>query len=230
MGERQAGDLIITASTIITMDPATPRAAHSHPFLSGVVTQPPAYWIAPYVGYPGWDDVAALFRKLQAEQPAGTTLVFNGQDRLLQQVAEPDNTVLDAFFPDRPVAVFDNSGHEVYFNSAAIAFLGWQDGAPPDPGGAGFGRHPDGMSNGMSNGRGYETAAVMAVAAPCWSGPSASCFCGGTNPRPGARPLVPLIPPTVHRQLELADQPVGERLIVEPDQGDRLRALAHVDA
>ena len=98
------GDLIITASTIITMNPAEPRAtavavdtaagtitavgslplcravapdaaerdlgdtvlmpgfieAHNHPFLSGVVTQPPAYWIAPYVGYPGWNDVAAL--------------------------------------------------------------------------------------------------------------------------------------------------------------------------
>ena len=201
-----AGDLIITASTIITMDPATPRAtavvvdsgagtitavgsaaqcraaapgaaevdlgdtvlmpgfveAHSHPFLSGVVTQAPAYWIAPYVGYPGWDDVAALFRKLQAEQPAGATLVFNGLDRMLQQVAEPDNTVLDAFFPDRPVAVFDNSGHEVYFNSAAITFLGWQDGAPPDPEGASFGRNADGTSNG----RAYETAALMAVAAP----------------------------------------------------------------
>ena len=88
--------------------------------------------------------------------------MFNGLDRMLQQVAEPDNTVLDAFFPDRPVAVFDNSGHEVYFNSAAIAFLGWTDGAPPDPEGASFGRNADGTSNG----RAYETAAVMAVAAP----------------------------------------------------------------
>src|SRR4029077_20591485 len=69
--------------------------AHSHPFLSGVVTQPPAYCIAPYVGYPAWDDVAALFSRLQAEQPAGRTLIFNGLDRLLQQVAEPDNTLLD---------------------------------------------------------------------------------------------------------------------------------------
>jgi len=170
-----AGDLIISASSIITMNPAAPRAAavavdttngtivavgslaqcrasaaggterdlgdtvlmpgfieaHSHPFLSGVVTQPPAYWIAPYVGYPGGDDVAALFRKVQAEQPAGATVMFNGLDRLLQQVAEPDNTTLDAFFPNRPVAVFDNSGHEVYFNSAAIAFLGWAAAAPP---------------------------------------------------------------------------------------------------
>jgi len=136
--------------------------AHSHPFLSGVVTQSPAYWIAPYVGYPEWEDVAALFRKVQAEQPAGATVMFNGLDRLLQQVPEPDNTVLDVFFPDRPAAVFDNSGHEVYFNSAAITSLGWTSAAPPDPEGARFGRNEDGASNG----RAYETAAVMAVAAP----------------------------------------------------------------
>ena len=200
------GDLIITASTIITMNPAEPRAtavavdtaagtitavgslpqcravapdaaerdlgdtvlmpgfieAHNHPFLSGVVTQPPAYWIAPYVGYPGWNDVAALFRKIQAEKPAGAPVMFNGLDRLLQQVAEPTNTTLDAYFPDRPVAVLDNSGHEVYFNSAAITFLGWTAGPPPDPEGARFGRNADGTSNG----RAYETAGVLAVAGP----------------------------------------------------------------
>jgi predicted amidohydrolase YtcJ len=103
-----------------------------------------------------------LFRKVQAEQPAGATVMFNGLDRLLQQVPEPDNTVLDVFFPDRPAAVFDNSGHEVYFNSAAITSLGWTSAAPPDPEGARFGRNEDGASNG----RAYETAAVMAVAAP----------------------------------------------------------------
>lgn len=201
-----AGDLIITASAIITMDPALPRAdavavdtaagtiaavgslahcraaapgaaerdlgaavlmpgfieAHSHPFLSGVVTQPPAYWIAPYVGFPSWADVTTLFRKLQTQEPAGRTLIFNGLDRLLQQVSEPDNTLLDGFFPDRPVAIFDNSGHEVYFNSAAIDYLGWTAAAPPDPEGARFGRHADGTSDG----RAYETAGVMAVAAP----------------------------------------------------------------
>ena len=198
--------LIITASAIITMNPAAPRAEavaldtatgaitavgsveqcrlaapgaaehdvgervlmpgfiepHSHPFLSGVLTQPPAHWIAPYVGYPAWDDVTAFFRKLQAEEPAGQPLVFNGLDRLLQRIAEPDNTTLDAFFPDRPVAVFDNSGHEVYFNSATIDFLGWSAGAPPDPAGARFGRGADCRSNG----RAYETAGVLAVAGP----------------------------------------------------------------
>ncbi len=137
--------------------------AHSHPFLSGVVTQSPTYWIAPYVGYPTWGDVTALFIKVQADVPAGEPVLFNGLDRLLQQVGEPDNTLLDRFFPDRPVAVFDNSGHEVYFNSAAISLLEWTGSIPPaDPAGARYGRNPDGTSNG----RAYETAALMAVAGP----------------------------------------------------------------
>ena len=103
-----------------------------------------------------------LFTKVQAEQPAGATLLFTGLDRLLQQIPEPDAAVLDAYFPDRPVAVLDNSGHEIYFNSAAIEKLGWTAAAPADPDGARFGRTP----GGGSNGRAYETAAVMAVAGP----------------------------------------------------------------
>ncbi len=150
--EKDLGDTVLLPGFI---------EAHSHPFLSGVVTQSPTYWIAPYVGYPTWDDVTALFAKVDVERPPGATVLFNGLDRLLQQVAEPDNTLLDRYFPDRPAAVFDNSGHEVYFNSAAIALLGWSV-APADPVGARFGRNP----NGTSNGRAYETAAVMAVAGP----------------------------------------------------------------
>lgn len=94
-------DLVITAQTVITMNPAQPRAeavavdtvagtisaigsladmrasapgatvqdlgdtvlmpgfveAHSHPLLSGIGTQAPAHWIAPYVGYETWHDV-----------------------------------------------------------------------------------------------------------------------------------------------------------------------------
>lgn len=204
-GGSMTSTVIISASAVITMDPALPRAkavaldtdsgtiisvgsladcrtaapgadekdlgdsvvmpgfieAHSHPFLSGIVTQSPTYWIAPYVGYPTWDDVTKLFAKVQDEQPPGATVLFNGLDRLLQQVQEPDNVLLDRYFPDRPAAVFDNSGHEVYFNSAAIALLGWTV-APPDPAGARYGRNPDGTSNG----RAYETAALLAVAGP----------------------------------------------------------------
>lgn len=202
-----AADLIIKASTIITMDPENPRVEavavdtqsgtivgvgtladlqaahtdaklknlgdtvlmpgfidpHSHPVVAGLVTQHPAYWIAPYVGYPTFDDVVTFFKKMDAEHPKGEALLFNGLDRTLQGAPEFTNDKLDAFFPDRPVLVMDNSGHETYFNSALIQLLGWEDGKPPaDPVGSSFGRNEDGTSNG----RAYETAASMAAAAP----------------------------------------------------------------
>ena len=137
--------------------------SHSHPITSGMVCREPAHWIAPYVGYPSYRDVAELFAKLQAETPAGQGLIFNGLDRTLQSAPELTNTDLDAFFPDRPVLVLDNSGHEAYFNTALIRLLGWADDqAPPDPVGARYGRNADGTSNG----RGYELPAVMGVAVP----------------------------------------------------------------
>lgn len=197
-----ATDVIIKASTIITMDEAQPRVealavdsatgkitavgtvaqvqatapdvhvidlgssvvmpgfidAHSHPALSGVATQEPAHWIAPYVGYPTYADVKALWKKLDAQTPAGQPILMAGLDRLLQGAPELTTEDLDAYFPSRPVAVLDNSGHELYFNSALIAFNGWDSGKPPaDPVGARFGRNADGTSNG----RAYETAAVL---------------------------------------------------------------------
>ena len=97
---------------------------HSHPFMSGVTTQAPAHWIAPYVGYPSWADVTAYFDKLQASEPAGEPLVFSGLDRMLQGAPLPTAEILDAHFPDRPVIIIDNSGHIVYFNSALIALNG----------------------------------------------------------------------------------------------------------
>lgn len=200
-------DLIIKASSIITMDPTNPRAEavavdtaagtiaavgsladlqatnsaasvkdlgdtvlmpglidpHSHPALSGLSTQSPAYWIAPYVGYPTYSDVTAYFTKLNAEQPAGVPLLFNGLDRTLQSAPELTNADLDTYFPDRPVIVMDNSGHEAYFNTALIKLLGWADNKPPaDPAGSRYGRNEDGTSNG----RAYEVGAMFAAAAP----------------------------------------------------------------
>ena len=134
---------------------------HNHPALSGVATQEPAYWIAPYVGYPTYADVQALWKKVDASEPAGQPLIFTGLDRLLQGAPELTNTDLDAFFPSRPVIVIDNSGHEVYFNSATITLNGWADNKPPaDPVGSRFGRNADGTSNG----RAYETAAALMAA------------------------------------------------------------------
>jgi len=198
---------ILQAQSIITMDPALPRATavafdtdsnkitaigtleqcqasapgapvqnlgttvlmpgfvepHSHPILTGVVTQAPAYWIAPYIGYPTYSDVQNLWNKVNKEVAGQTPVLFNGLDRLLQGAPELTNTELDVFFPDRPVAVLDNSGHEIYFNSATIKYLNWADAKPPaDPVGARYGRNVDGTSNG----RAYETGAVLAVASP----------------------------------------------------------------
>lgn len=134
--------------------------AHSHPALSGMVTQEPAYWIAPYVGYPTYADVQNFWKKVDSELPAGQPALFTGLDRLLQGAPEPTNTDIDAFFPSRPVVVIDNSGHEAYFNSATITANGWAGNKPPaDPVGARFGRNDDGTSNG----RAYETAAVLAA-------------------------------------------------------------------
>lgn len=137
---------------------------HNHPILSGITTQAPAYWIAPYVGYKTWADVAAKIQKEDKAAPAGKPLVFNGVDRLLQQAPIPTRDVLDKLTPSgRPIIVIDNSGHAVYFNTAVIKLLGWKDGKPPaDPVGGSYGRNQDGTSNGVAN----EAAALMAVVGP----------------------------------------------------------------
>ena len=201
-----ATDLILKASTIITMDDALPRARalavdtatgritaigslaevraahpgvpvtdlgstvlmpgfvepHSHPLLSGMATQKPAYWVSPNVGVPTWDEVKKIFAQADEENPADQVLVFNGVDRLLQQAPMPTKAVLDPLFPNRPVVVIDNSGHGIYFNTATIELLGWADGRPPaDPVGGSFGREADGTSDGTA----FESGALMQIVA-----------------------------------------------------------------
>ena len=137
--------------------------AHSHPLLGGMLTQKPCYWIAPYMGYPHFSDVQALWKKVNADLPADQPVIFQGLDRLLQQVEMPTKEVLDGYFPTRRAIVLDNSGHAAYFNSAVIAFNKWPDGKPPaDPPGARFGRNADGTSNGIA----FETAAQLEAVMP----------------------------------------------------------------
>lgn len=196
--------IVLKAASVITMDPALPRAEavaidqstgrllavgtvaqctqvapeavvtdlgssvlmpgfidpHSHPMFSGMGTQSPCYWIAPYVGFPDFADVEAHWREIDAKLPAGQPVFFAGLDRLLQQAPELTNVQLDTYFPHRPAAILDNSGHEAYFNSATIALNEWPNAVPPaDPVGARFGRNSDGTSDG----RAYETAAVLSA-------------------------------------------------------------------
>ena len=107
--------------------------------------------------------MTALFRKLEADTPAGKVLVFNGLDRILQSAPELGREDLDAFFPSRPVLVIDDSGHEAYFNTAHVDALGWEDRRPPaNPTGGHYGRD----AQGLSDGRAYELPAVMAVSMP----------------------------------------------------------------
>lgn len=134
--------------------------AHSHPMAAGLATEPPAYWIAGSQGYSSYSDVQALWRKLDATLAEGQPVMCWGLDRLNQGAPELTNTELDQFFPSRPAVIFDISGHEAYFNSATIALNDWPDNKPPpDPPAARFGRNADGTSNG----RAYETGAMMAA-------------------------------------------------------------------
>ncbi len=198
---------ILQAASVITMDPARPRAeavavdsgtgeivavgsvadcraaapgaavedlgdavlmpgfiqAHDHPVPAAVLCQQPAQWIAPFVGFPTWADVEALFARLRAEAPAGQPLLFNGLDRLLLSIPMPDRESLDRYFPDHPVLIFDITGHALYFNSRATVLFGWTGATPPpDTPDARWSRRPDGTAGGV----GYETqATLMALSA-----------------------------------------------------------------
>lgn len=137
--------------------------AHNHPVLSGITTMEPSHWIAPYVGFPDVKSITDLFTKLDESEPAGQALMFSGLDRSLQGTNGFTADELDKYFPSRPVAIIDNSGHAVYFNTAVMQLLGWANNTPPaDPVGASFGRNADGTSNGVA----LEAAALMVVALP----------------------------------------------------------------
>ena len=199
--------VILTAASVITMNPVLPRAeaiavdtdsgsivavgslsecraaapdapvedlgagvlmpgfiqAHDHPVPAAVLCQLPAHWIAPFVGFPTWDDVEALFDRLRRETPVGQPLLFNGLDRLLLSIPMPDRASLDRYFPDHPVLIFDITGHALYFNSRATVLFGWANATPPaDTPDARWSRRPDGTAGGV----GYETqATLMAMAA-----------------------------------------------------------------
>lgn len=135
---------------------------HSHPLFSGMTTQSPAIWIAPYVGYPKFADVEALWHQLHAERPIDELLLFNGLDKLLHGCPAPTADSLEAYFPGRAAVVADNSGHAVYCTHTYLQQLGWDTTPPADPPASHFGRNADGSLNGQA----YEMAAVVQMAEP----------------------------------------------------------------
>ncbi|WP_431234131.1 hypothetical protein ACQ856_05750 [Mycolicibacterium psychrotolerans] len=121
--------------------------AHDHPVPAAVLCQQPAHWIAPFVGFPSWTEVEALFDRLRKGTPAGQPLLFNGLDRLLLSIPMPDRASLDRYFPDHPVLIFDITGHALYFNSRATQMFGWKNATPPaDTPDARWTRRPDGTA------------------------------------------------------------------------------------
>jgi predicted amidohydrolase YtcJ len=72
--------------------------------------------------------------------------------------ARPDRTILDALFPDQPVALQSHDMHSLWLNSAALAAAGI-DAATSDPEGGRIVRDPDGAPTGLL----LETAAQLVL-------------------------------------------------------------------
>jgi len=87
---------------------------------------------------------------------------FNGWDPLLQKGLPPiDRRVLDEIAPSTPLVIVHNSGHAVYFNSAAAEAAGVTR-ETPDPPGASWGHDDDGELSGV----GHETGTLLVILAP----------------------------------------------------------------
>ncbi|MEV6773498.1 amidohydrolase [Nocardia sp. NPDC051030] len=106
--------------------------------------------------------VHAVIHAALASKPDGQPLVFNGLDVLLQKgFPEPTRAWLDELGPDRPIMVWQNSGHLAWANSAALAFAGIDDNTY-DPVGGHFDRDEDGHLTGKA----FETAAILMILGP----------------------------------------------------------------
>lgn len=132
---------------------------HGHPSQAAVQLCDAVVDIRPVV-VPGADEVWALIRAALAQRPDG--VLANGWDPLLQKgLVTPTLVALDEAAGETPLLILHNSGHSVYFNSAAARAAG-VDRNTPDPVGASFGRDVDGELTGVA----YEAAAVMRLVGP----------------------------------------------------------------
>ena len=135
--------------------------AHTHPTQEQLLFTDAVVDIRP-VTIATADGVDRAMRDACARTAAGRPLVFNGLDALLQKGAPtPTKASLDALAGDRPVAVWHNSGHLAWGNTAALRYAGLPADAP-DPAGGRFGRDEHGHLDGSA----YETPAILALIGP----------------------------------------------------------------
>jgi predicted amidohydrolase YtcJ len=133
--------------------------AHGHPLMEAIVLSDRMVDIRP-VTVRSADDVLAAVRAEVAKRGAEGAYL-NGWDPLLQSgLPEPTLDWLNATAPDAPLVIVHNSGHKVWFNSAAATRAGITRDTP-DPKGAKYGRD----ANGDLDGTAEETAALFAVLA-----------------------------------------------------------------
>lgn len=131
---------------------------HGHPAFSAILLSELVVDVRP-VTIP---DAEGVLAALRAAVAAGGPVYANGWDALLQRgLPDPDRELLDELAGEVPLTIVQNSGHAVYFNSAASLAAGI-DRDTPDPAGASFGRRPDGELSGVA----LEAAAVEQVVAP----------------------------------------------------------------
>lgn len=129
--------------------------AHGHPLMEAVVLSDRMVDIRPVTVRDPDAVVAAIHAEVAKRGADGAYL--NGWDPLLQVgLPEPTLAWLNDVAPDSPLVIVHNSGHKVFFNSAAAARSGITRDTP-DPKGAKFGHDADGELDGT----GEETGAVF---------------------------------------------------------------------
>lgn len=117
---------------------------HGHPGFAAILLSDLVVDLRPVV-VPRAEDVLAALRTAVAEAD-GDPVFANGWDSLLQRgLPDPDIRFLDDLAGRVPLVVIHNSGHSVYFNTAAALAAGI-DRTTPDPVGASFGRDAEGSS------------------------------------------------------------------------------------
>ncbi|MGV9668236.1 amidohydrolase [Nocardia niigatensis] len=147
--------------------------AHTHPTQDQMMFTDLVVDIRPVTTCPTAEDVLRTIKQELAAAPAGRPLIFYGWDVLLQPgLPDPTLAWLDELGPERPIIIWQNSGHLAWSNTVAMKNAGLYD-ATPNPVGGSLDRDADGHLTGKV----YEAPGVLAVAGPilfgALSGPEA---------------------------------------------------------